>query len=121
MRALLLTLTVWCLTLPTRADASALRCGSELASEGSSTYEVQLKCGDPAFRNVRTEVIDQRTTTTTTTTTTDRNDQTRTTQSQAATRTIEEWTYNFGSNRLLQIAVFENGKLIDVRSGGYGR
>jgi hypothetical protein len=30
-------------------------------------------------------------------------------------------TYNFGPQRLVQGVVFEDDKLIDVRSAGYGR
>jgi len=36
-------------------------------------------------------------------------------------KTFEEWTYNFGPRRLMQVVVFENGRLVDVKSAGYGR
>ncbi len=32
----------------------------------------------------------------------------------------EEWTYNFGSSRLLRIVTLENGRVSDVRSGRRG-
>jgi hypothetical protein len=32
----------------------------------------------------------------------------------------EEWTYNFGSSRLLRIVTLENGRVTDVRSGRRG-
>jgi len=39
----------------------------------------------------------------------------------AVQKTFEKWAYNFSPNRLMQVVVFENGKLIDVKSAGYGR
>ena len=115
MRALLLTLTLACLTLPTRARADSLRCGNELASEGSTTVEVELKCGAPTSRNVRTQVFNQATQSTTSA----RDGQTtRNTQRQAVSITIEEWIYNPGPNRLIQIAVFENGRLLQTTNLG---
>src|SRR3569623_1929812 len=33
---------------------------------------------------------------------------------------IDEWTYNLGPNQFLRILSFENGKLVEVRSGDRG-
>lgn len=33
---------------------------------------------------------------------------------------IYEWTYNFGPNRFIQTFVFENNKLVYIKTGGYG-
>jgi hypothetical protein len=33
---------------------------------------------------------------------------------------VEEWLYNFGSNRFQQLLRFENGKLTEIRELGYG-
>jgi hypothetical protein len=52
--------------------------------------------------------------------TTTRNEQGSTTTQRTVEKTIEEWTYNFGPSLLMQVAVFENGRLVDVRGGGYG-
>jgi hypothetical protein len=34
--------------------------------------------------------------------------------------TIEEWMYNFGSSRFIRFLVFVNGRLREIRTGGYG-
>ena len=33
---------------------------------------------------------------------------------------IDEWTFNFGPNRLIYIFRFEDGRLVDIKTGGYG-
>ena len=33
---------------------------------------------------------------------------------------VQEWTYDFGPNHLRRILRFENGKLIDIKTGNYG-
>lgn len=34
--------------------------------------------------------------------------------------TIEEWTYNLGSNKFIRYLIFENGLLQEILLGGYG-
>ncbi|BBA33994.1 uncharacterized protein sS8_2040 [Methylocaldum marinum] len=34
---------------------------------------------------------------------------------------IDEWTYDFGSNRFVQLLRFENSRLVGIESLGYGR
>lgn len=116
MRALLAILSLSFLLLPARGDAATLRCGNNLVADGASTTDVVLKCGEPTSKYTRTRSTGQKhhrrwggkhgTTTT---------------EEEVVETNIEEWTYNFGPNRLIQVAVFEDGKLVDVRSGGYGR
>jgi hypothetical protein len=118
MRGPLATLSLSFLCfLPATSHAATLRCGSELASEGASKSDVLLKCGEPMARETRTEAVGQKTTQ-------QRTGQTHpstTTTGHVVYKTIEEWTYNFGPHRFMQVAVFENGVLVDVRSAGYGR
>jgi hypothetical protein len=33
---------------------------------------------------------------------------------------IEVWTYNLGSTQFIRYLKFRNGKLVDIRTGGYG-
>ncbi len=33
---------------------------------------------------------------------------------------VEEWQYNFGTNQLIRLVRIENGKVIDIETGGYG-
>ena len=115
MRVWLAALSLSFLTLlPSSADAATLRCGNQLVADGASKSDVLLKCGEPMAKESRTESVGdklkQR-----------GEDGTSTTTEKTVIKTIEEWTYNFGPNRLIQVVVFENGKLVDVRSGGYGR
>lgn len=87
------------------AYASGLRCGTRLVSDGNHPSEVLLKCGEPLDKQARTELVKVRLSDT---------------EERVYVKTIEEWTYNFGPHRLLQTVVFEDGRVVDVRSGSYG-
>lgn len=113
MRALLAALTLSSLLLPTSSEAATLRCGNELVADGASKSEVLLKCGEPQARESRTEAVGERTK--------QKGEQAETTTERVVFKTVDEWTYNFGRNRLIQVVVFDNGLLVDVRSGNYGR
>jgi len=101
------------LLLPGSADAATLRCGNQLVADGASRSDVLLKCGEPMAKESRSEAVSDKLK--------QRGEDTTTTTEKTVIKTIDEWTYNFGPNRLIQVVVFENGKLVDVRSGGYGR
>jgi hypothetical protein len=34
---------------------------------------------------------------------------------------LDEWTYDLGSNAFIRYVTFENGQVIDIATGGYGR
>jgi hypothetical protein len=34
---------------------------------------------------------------------------------------VEEWVYNFGPTQLMSSLIFENGRLVRIRTLGYGR
>jgi len=80
-------------------------CDGKLVSPGHTKVEVLMKCGEPAWKESREEQITERL---------DENTKRRTTV------LIEEWTYNFGPQSFLRILEFRNGKLADIRTGGYG-
>jgi hypothetical protein len=40
---------------------------------------------------------------------------------ETVTVNVEEWIYDFGPQRFIQYLTFESGKLINVRSGNYGK
>ncbi|WP_375759961.1 DUF2845 domain-containing protein [Corallococcus exercitus] len=116
MRALPAALVVACLALPSLVHASALRCDNKLVSEGSSKADALAKCGEPVSRETKTQYVTNKARTGT-------RDASR--YDEAATEvttstTVEEWTYNFGPNRLMQTAIFRDGRLVEVRSGSYG-
>ena len=88
--------------------ADGMRCGKRLVSDGDSMYLVQARCGQPddathwvEYRAVRVRVgniwVD---------------------------RTVEvkyeRWTYDFGTDRLIRYALFEDGRLVRVETGPYG-
>ena len=90
------------------APVYAIRCGTQIVSEGDHKTSVRIKCGEP-------EAVEERVIY-------------RTVQLTYAPHgdkiivpiEIEEWLYNFGPSRLMQQLWFENGKLVRIRSLGYG-
>lgn len=100
------------------ASANGMRCENKLVEPGYSQYQVRSLCGPPDDIQQRTEsrrvqravqrlcpngrglcavVVDD-----------------------IVEVIVEEWTYDFGSNRFIQYLTFEGGKLLHVRSGPYG-
>ncbi|HYE35800.1 DUF2845 domain-containing protein [Methylocaldum sp.] len=104
-KAILLSGLCLCLLAP---SAWALRCGSRLVTLGDYKLQVLSKCGEPIFTDSRIEF--------------------RVVRlygsglefERYVPVTIDEWTYNFGPNRFVQLLRFENGRLVDVESLGYG-
>jgi hypothetical protein len=109
MRAFWLAVAVSLMWIPRTGHAASLRCGTALVADGASKADVVAKCGEPVSRESRAESEEVKT----------RDGDTST--KRVVQKTFEEWTYNFGPNRLMQVVLFENGKLVDVKSAGYGR
>lgn len=107
MRALWMAVAV--VSFPVIGQAASLRCGTGLVSDGASKSDVVAKCGEPVAKESRTESEEVKV----------KDGDTST--KKTVQKTFEEWTYNFGPNRLIQVVVFENGKLVEVKSAGYGR
>ena len=115
MRVPALLLTVSLSLLPAaRAHADSFRCGKRIVAEGSSRAELLLECGEPFAREARTETYEVKV-----------KDGDGTGDSVSTTRTVtvhwEEWTYNFGKHDFVRVVRFRDGKLLDVRTGDYGR
>jgi hypothetical protein len=96
--------------------AFAFRCEDKLVSQGDTKFEVLSKCGEPAWIEKRTvKKIESHD-----------DDGSSAQRHHRDHRTlvvpveVEEWTYNLGPGRLIQILTFENGKLMKVENGGYG-
>lgn len=81
-------------------------CGDRIISTGDTKGEVLAKCGEPFYRTSHDEELRERL------------DETR---SRKVVVTVEEWTYNFGPQRFLRLITFRNGRVVDIRTGGYGR
>lgn len=102
------------------AYADGMRCGSRLVFEGDSMYEVKSTCGEPdavsqrvEYRTVRRFVAGPCV-----------SHQGRTVcghvEEVTVPVTIDEWVYDFGSTSFIRYALFEQGKLVDVKLGDYG-
>ncbi len=108
------------ITTSASARADSLGCKGRIVSTGDSRYEVKSVCGEPDDTSQRVEyrtargrvagpcvrqgdkiVCDQ-------------------TREHVIEVVIDEWIYDFGRNRFIQYLTFEQGKLVAVRSGGYG-
>jgi hypothetical protein len=77
---------------------------------GDTKVDVVAKCGEPAVKESRqetrvTEVFDKGN---------------KSSREFRQTGTVDQWTYNFGPSRLLYFLRFENGKLVEIETGGYG-
>lgn len=89
--------------------ADGMSCPGGVISVGDSRLDLLGKCGPPTLVEARpaqvTEWVGDR--------------------AQGASRTVtitlETWTYDLGSSRLVQYVKLEAGKVVNVRSGGYGR
>jgi hypothetical protein len=85
--------------------AYSFYCGNELVTEGDISAEVYLKCGDPLWREKHIE-------------------ETVDLAHHGSARTIyievEEWLYNFGQFSWMYYLRFENGKLVNIETRGYG-
>ena len=81
------------------------QCSAQSVSVGDSAAEVMAKCGEPAWKDTREEIIRERL-----------DDETV----RKVSITVEEWTYNFGPNQFLRIFTLRNGKVTNIRTGGRG-
>ena len=100
--------------------ADGLRCGEKLASNGASLYEVRAKCGEPdeAQHSIETRTVQRKVLAPCA------NDGKRlceVIENQSVMVSIDRWTYDFGSNRFLAFALFEQGNLVRVSKGPYGQ
>jgi hypothetical protein len=109
------------LALSRDARADSLSCDGRIVSTGDSRYEVKSVCGEPddasqrvEYRTVRGRVsgpcrrIDGKITCSDT-------------REQVVEVVIDEWIYDFGRNRFIEYLTFEQGKLVSIRTGSYGK
>jgi hypothetical protein len=91
-------------------QAQALRCGSELVSREDHLVEVLRKCGDPSYVTTWIERRSYRV----------YHHHYPYYRDKYGDVSIEEWIYNFGPQRFMQLLRFENGRLKKIRSLDYG-
>ena len=101
------------------SHAEGLRCGEKLASNGASLYEVRAKCGEPADaqHSIETRTVQKKVLAPCANGTR----MCEVIENQSVLVSIDRWTYDFGSNRFLEIALFEQGNLVRVSEGPYGQ
>ena len=92
-------------------SALALQCDGQVVSIGYSTWRVREICGEPANITETQQLVPRRYY--------DHYRQTYVETFLAIHKLV--WTYNFGSNRLIYLLTFENDKLTNIETGGYGR
>jgi Protein of unknown function (DUF2845) len=101
------------------SQAEGLRCGEKLASNGASLYEVRAKCGDPddAQHSIETRTVPKKVMAPCA----NGAHLCEVVVYQSLEISIDRWTYDFGSNRFLEFAWFEQGNLVRVTNGPYGQ
>lgn len=111
------------LLLLAAGPAQAFRCGAKVVSEGDHYSKVLKYCGEPIgvqerliYREGRTNprvIIDGPSGL--------RVDREVSSYERSYVEVaVEEWTYNFGPRRLMQLVRFENGFVAEVEQLGYG-
>ncbi len=93
-------------------NALCLPCNGQPVNIGETKHEVAAKCGEAALKEQRTVTVEEMTTEVTGTIST--------TMTTTTTTTIDEWTYDFGPEELVQSFSFEKEKLIKISNSGYG-
>jgi hypothetical protein len=117
--ALWVAMVISSVSAETRADS--IRCGDQLASTGASLYEVKAVCGEPdaAFHRIEHRTIMQQAPGPCVT-----NQGRKVCGSTVAVVievVVDDWTYDFGNNRFIHYLKFEDGRLISISNGGYGK
>lgn len=79
-------------------------CHGSLIQAGETKEQVLAKCGEPAWRDTRTESFLE--------------DVGK--GPNVVSVTTDEWIYDFGHNQLLEFLRFRDGRLVTIRSGNYG-
>ncbi len=81
-------------------------CDEQKVHVGDTALDVTMECGEPTMKDGRKEEIIE---------------DTGVGLKRKTTVNVEEWTYNFGPNRFMRIFTFRNGRLIDIKTGSYGK
>ncbi|MFZ6801692.1 DUF2845 domain-containing protein [Undibacterium sp. Di24W] len=123
--AFVCTLSMGFFCMPNTAQALGFRCNSYVIDVGMHKAEVMNKCGNPATRDQRVErrriggrqsIGNQALPPVTMQGNRNSVESEREIEIQ-----IEEWVYNFGSQRFMQLLTFEDGRLKQIQDLGYGQ
>jgi hypothetical protein len=94
-------------------SAGAFYCGRDLVAEGDSKLQVLQKCGEPTDHQSRVEyrsIVLRGSDVTHSGVDVIRQEQIN----------IEEWSYDLGHHRFIQLLHFENDRLLSIKELGYG-
>ncbi|QLG89191.1 DUF2845 domain-containing protein [Chitinibacter bivalviorum] len=91
-----------------QADTN-MRCGNKIIGINSSQSTVRARCGEPAEMNQYSEPVKYR-----------NHRGLWVADPNQPTKTVTEWVYNFGPDKLMMRVKFVNGSLVDVQTLGYG-
>lgn len=86
------------------ASADSLECPGGIVSVGDLKVELLAKCGAPALREERFDTRAGELGTT----------------ARRVDLVVEQWTYNFGPRRFIQVVTIERGKVVAIERGSYG-
>ena len=110
-----MTLLLFSYFFPGIVSADSMRCGKRVISTGATKAKVLVTCGEPILR----EVVEERGSAQT-----DggiqrfgSRDSPFSFSRTFTITTVEQWTYNLGSNQFLRILSFEGGKLVSIELG----
>jgi hypothetical protein len=94
------------ITLLIAVNALALPCNGQAVNVGDTRKVVATKCGEAMYKEERTVKVEEI--------------ENNAIVSRSAT-TTDLWAFDFGPEELMQSYRFENGKLVEIRTAGYGR
>jgi hypothetical protein len=97
--------------VPTLAAAQSVVCAGKIINEGVTQVEVAAECGTPAQVDHRTRSVGA---------TVAGGTQPTYIAGSSEDVQVDIWSYNFGSNKLMQRIWFEDGRVTRVESLGYG-
>lgn len=103
------------------ARASTLHCGSHIVSTGDSRYDVKSACGEPDDASQRVEYRTLRGRVAGPCRRSDGRIICSETREAVVEVVIDEWIYDFGRNRFIEYLTFEQGRLVQIRRGSYGK
>ena len=110
MRAIGSRMVVACAVLLMAVPAYAFRCGTRVITSGDPADKVLQFCGSPVSvqtRRAERPYVDEL-------------GRSYLSRGLVEEVVIEEWTYNLGPNQLMRIVRIENGRVVEVKSLGYG-
>lgn len=114
-----LGISVGALTQAASARSDMMDCNGRIVSPGDALSQVRALCSDPDTAAHHTEIRSIR-----------GPDRCTTHAGRTVCRPgdeivivveVDDWTYDFGSNRFVRYLRFEQGRLVSIDTGGYGR